>query len=153
MRSIWEIKLKLTRYEKTSLPLETRIQVNRVKSLFEFVVNTLRGKLFTDWRIKVPNVLLAMASAFRRSEFLGIFSHFSQVRGKSHQLPRFPLLHPPPRTWWSDCNSTCRTNSCGETSKSSYNRTVVRAREKEWEKWKAQAESCLCFPLHLVFLS
>lgn len=134
-----KIESKINQYRKTCCPVEVQIQFNRTKSPLESVVNTLRGELFTDRRVKVPSVLLAVASAFWRVP--GIFSHFSQVRGKSHQLPRFSLLHSQ-RTWWSDCNSTCRTDSCGETSKSSYNRTVARARrgqmqEKGWEKWRA----------------
>lgn len=88
-----------------------------------------------DRRIKVysSECTLCGGTHILAKRLSGIFSHFSQVRGKSRQLPRIPLLHPR-RTWWSDCNSTCRTNSCGETSKSSYNGIVLAGRKKKGEE-------------------
>lgn len=94
----------------------------------------IRSELFMNQRVKVPSVLSAVASAFWRREFPGFSRIFHKLEVKASNCRRFPLLHPR-QTWWSDCNSTCRTNSCGETSKSSYNGTVSAGRKKRgWEK-------------------
>lgn len=89
-------------------------------------------------RVKVPSVLFAVASAFWWREFPGFSRIFHKLEVKATNCRRFPLLHPR-QTWWSDCNSTCRTNSCGKTSKSSYNGTVSAGRKKRGEKSEESA--------------
>lgn len=84
-----------------------------MKSPLESIVNTLRSELFTRSKSQSSEYTPRHGIRISAKRVPGIFSHFSQVRGKSHQLPRFPLLHSQ-RTWWSDCNSTYRTDSCGE---------------------------------------
>lgn len=142
VRPISKIKSKLRRHEETPLPVEVQIRFNRTKSLFGSAVNTLRGELFADRRVKVPSIYSSgAASTFWRSEFPGFSRIFRKLEVKATNCRAF---HSSIHGELDGATVTQRVEptAAAKTSKSSYNRTVARTERRDggWTGEQARRE-------------
>lgn len=106
-----------------------------------------------DRRVKVPNVLFAVAFAFWRSEFPGFSRIFRKLEVKATNCGAFHF------SILGELDGVTVTQRVEPTAAAKLRSPVTMgpflpgARKGVRKVRKAQAENRLCFPLHLVFLS